>query len=67
MATHQECIHSKLCTFRKDLCVTENLQNVEKECPFFEEKKCGQWEDNGRCSQYKIHYKVKFYRTNSHF
>ena len=50
MATHQDCIHSKLCAFRKDLCVTENLQNVEKECPFFEEKKCGQWEDNGRCT-----------------
>ena len=39
MATHQDCIHSRLCAFRKDLCVTENLKNVKKECPFFEEKK----------------------------
>lgn len=54
--TYKDCLHSDLRKFRKDLCVTENLQNVDKECPFFTSKhkfkeiKNGEWEQNGRCT-----------------
>ena len=54
--TYKDCLHSDLCKFRQDLCVTENLQNVDKECPFFTNKhkfkeiKNGEWEQNGRCT-----------------
>lgn len=38
MATHKDCLYKELCESHKDICVTEKLQNVDKECPHFKDK-----------------------------
>lgn len=38
MATHKDCLYKELCESHNDICVTENLQDVDKECPNFKNK-----------------------------
>ena len=62
MATHKDCLYKELCESHNDICVTKNLQDVDKECPNFKSK--ADFVEVVRCKDCKFSYEHKFFRES---